>query len=144
MEYARELTTFMGGASVVGEAKSEYEFIELIRTGFPAKVLKCVVRSSKLSEEVICSALRIATRTAKRRQATGSRLKASESELIYRFSRVLVTATEVLGGLDKGREWILTENRALGGARPIDHLDTGIGFDDVMELLGRIEHGVYS
>jgi len=144
MENIRSLTRFMGGAAVVGSPRSEFEFIEIIRAGLPSEVIMSVVKSSAVSEEVIYQALRIAKRTAARRKAKSARLKASESELIYRFSRVLVTAREVLGDKDKAREWSLTENAALNGERPIDLLDTGIGFDDVMDVLRRIEFGVYS
>lgn len=144
MENLEELTKFMGGSSVVGSPQSDFEFIELIRLGLPSKVFECVVKSSAVSEDVICKALRIAKRTAARRKASASRLKATESELMYRFSKVFVTATEILGDRDKAREWLLTENRALNGDRPIDLLDTGIGFEDVMDVLHRIEFGVYS
>ena len=144
MENVKELTKFMGGTSVVGSPQSEFEFIEVIRHGLPSKVIKCVVKSSAVSEDVIYKSLRIAKRTVARRKADGSRLKAVESERIYRFSKVLVTATEILGDIDKAREWLLTENRALNGERPIDLLDTGIGVEDVMDVLHRIEFGVYS
>ncbi len=56
----------------------------------------------------------------------------------------LVEATEILGDRDKARDWLLTENHALGGVRPIALLDTSIGFEDVMDVLHRIEFGVYS
>ena len=139
-----ELAKFMGGNSVVGSPKSDFDFIEVIRTGFPSKVIESVVKSSAISEDEICRALRIAKRTAARRKATASRLKPAESELIYRFSRVWVAATDVLGKRDKARRWLLEENRALHGNRPIDLLDTAIGFEDVMDVLHRIEYGVYS
>jgi len=144
MENIKELTKFMGGTSVVGSPQSDFEFIEIIRHGLPSKVIKCVVKSSAVSEEVIYKSLRIAKRTVARRKASAARLKAAESELIYRFSRVLVTATDILGDRDKARQWLLSENRALNGERPIDLLDTGIGFEDVMDVLHRIEFGVYS
>lgn len=144
MENVKELTEFMGGRSVVGSPKSDFEFIKIIREGFPSKVIACVVKSSAISEDVIYKSLRIAKRTAARRKAAASRLKPSESELIYRLSKVLVTATEILGDRDKAREWLLTENRALYGNRPLDLLDTAIGFEDVMDVLRRIEYGVYS
>lgn len=144
MLHADALSQFLGGAPIVGAAQSDFELIEVIRQGLPSGVLSHVVEASDLSEEEICKALRIARRTAARRKANDSRLKASESELIYRFSKVMVTATDILGSRDKAREWILSENRALRGNRPIDLLDTGIGFADVMDILGRIEQGVYS
>lgn len=144
MENVGELTRFMGGRAVVGTPKTDFEFIEIIRKGLPSEVIGSVVKSSAISEDVIFKSLRIAKRTAARRKATASRLKPSESELIYRFSKVLVAATDVLGDIDKGREWLLAENHALFGNRPIELLDTAIGFDDVMDVLYRIEYGVYS
>jgi putative toxin-antitoxin system antitoxin component (TIGR02293 family) len=144
MEDMRSLTRFMGGPTIVGSPRSEYEFIEIIRAGLPSEVIASVVKSSAVSEEVICKSLRIAKRTAARRKANSARLKAAESELIFRFSRVLVAAKEILGDKDKARQWLLTENAALNGERPIDLLDTGIGFEDVMDVLRRIEFGVYS
>jgi putative toxin-antitoxin system antitoxin component (TIGR02293 family) len=144
MEYVKELTKFMGGSSVVGSPRSDFEFIEILRNGLPSKVIECVVKSSAVSEDVIYESLRIAKRTAARRKASASRLKATESELIYRFSKVVVTATEILGNRDNAREWLLTGNRALNGERPIDLLDTAIGCEDVMNVLQRIEFGVYS
>ena len=87
MENFKALAEFMGGSSIVGSPKSEFEFIEIIRLGLPSKVIECVVKSSAVSEDVIYSALRIAKRTAARRKASAARLKAAESELIYRFSK---------------------------------------------------------
>ena len=144
MENVKALTKFMGGVSVVGSPQSEFEFIEIIRKGLPSKVIGCVIKSSDVSEEQLYNSLRIAKRTAARRKASASRLKAGESELIYRFSSVLVTATDILGDRDKAREWLLSENRALNGERPIDLLDTGIGYEDVVNVLYRIQFGVYS
>ncbi len=144
MENAKELASFLGGASIVGSPQSDFEFIEVIRRGLPSRVIKRVDKSSAVSEEIIYKSLRIAKRTVARRKANATRLKASESELIYRFAKVLVTATAILGDRDKARQWVLSENRALNGERPIDLLDTGIGFEDVMDVLHRIEFGVYS
>ena len=133
-----------GGASVVGSPRSDFELIQVIRRGLPSKVIECVVESSALSKDEIFDSLRIAKRTAARRTASSARLKASESEIIYRLSRVLVTAANILGDRDKARQWILTANHALNGELPIDLLDTGIGFEDVMDVLQRIEFGVFS
>jgi len=144
VENVKLLTKFMGGATVVGSPQTEFDFIEIIRHGLPSKVVECVVKSSSVSEDELYTSLRIAKRTAARRKATSSKLKVGESELIYRFSRVWVAATEILGDKEKARQWLFAENRALHGERPIDLLDTGIGFEDVMDVLHRIEYGVYS
>jgi len=41
-------------------------------------------------------------------------------------------------------DWLRSRNQALGGATPLSLLDTDAGAEDVMDLLGRIEHGVHS
>ena len=138
------IAEFMGGESIVGSPKSEFEFIKVIRTGLPPRVIETVAKSSSFSVDEIYQVLHIARRTVARRKATGDRLKALESERLYRLSCVFVTATEVLGDVSKARDWILKSNRGLAGERPVDLLDTGIGFEDVMGILRRIEFGVYS
>lgn len=50
----------------------------------------------------------------------------------------------VLGDRDAALRWLRTRNHALGGESPLELLDTGSGSRQVQELLGRIEHGVFS
>ncbi|PHS09137.1 MAG: antitoxin [Blastopirellula sp.] len=144
MENIRTLTKFMGGKSVVGSPRSEHDFIKIIRLGLPSTAFKCVVNASEISEDVIYDCLPIAKRTVARCIEKSSRFKPATSELLYRLSRVLVTAQDVLGDKDHAKQWLLSQNTALGGQRPIELLDTGIGFEDVMDVLRRIEYGVYS
>jgi putative toxin-antitoxin system antitoxin component (TIGR02293 family) len=40
--------------------------------------------------------------------------------------------------------WLRRPNRALGGERPLDLLTSDAGARVVEQVLGRIEHGVYS
>ena len=53
-------------------------------------------------------------------------------------------AEEVLGTREKAAAWLHDPNRALGGPRPLDQLDTDLGARQVEQILGRIAHGVYS
>lgn len=144
MESLRKLVEFMGGTAVVGSPSSDHEFIEIIRQGLPSKVIRVIVKASSLSEDTITTSLRIAKRTAARRKANAARLRASESELVYRFSKLFVTAADILGSEEKARQWLISENGALNGCRPIDLLDTGIGFEESLNVLQRIDCGVYS
>lgn len=50
----------------------------------------------------------------------------------------------MIGDEEKAVEWLQTPNRALGGERPLDQLDTDVGAREVEDLLGRIAYGVYS
>jgi putative toxin-antitoxin system antitoxin component (TIGR02293 family) len=144
MENILLVSQFLGGTSVIGSPQTDLDFVPIIREGFPFSVFNSLRDRAQLSEETIWESLRIAKRTGARRKEKGGRLKPEESELLFRLARVLAAATEVLGSEDKARQWLIAENRALGGAVPINLLDTGIGFQEIMDVLNRIEHGVYS
>jgi putative toxin-antitoxin system antitoxin component (TIGR02293 family) len=60
------------------------------------------------------------------------------------MARVFANAVEMIGDEGKAIEWLETPNRALGGERPLDQLDTDMGARMVEEILGRIAFGVYS
>jgi putative toxin-antitoxin system antitoxin component (TIGR02293 family) len=72
------------------------------------------------------------------------RLRADESDRLLRLARVAAVAEDVLGAQDKAGRWLQKPNRALGGIVPLDLLDTDLGAEEVVTVLGRIEHGVYS
>lgn len=135
---------FLGGATVLGSPKTDLDFVPIIREGFPFSVFLSLRDRSQLSEDAICGSLRIAKRTAARRKERATRLRPDESELLLRLARVFAAATETLGSEAKARDWLVAENRALGGVAPIKLLDTGIGFQEVMDVLQRIDFGDFS
>jgi putative toxin-antitoxin system antitoxin component (TIGR02293 family) len=144
MENLTLVRQYLGGTKVIGSPKSELDFVAAIRDGFPFSAFAAIRDRTKLSEETIFSSLGIAKRTGARRKREGARLKPTESESLLRLARVLAAARDVLGSEDKARAWLQAENRALGGRVPIRLLDTGIGFQQVIDVLKRIEYGVYS
>lgn len=141
MEHLALVRQFLGSA--VGKPETELDFVPMIRRGFPLSAFTSLRNRTRFNEKTIFGSLRIARRTAARRKGQ-ARLKPAESERLLRLARVLAAATDILGDEEKARGWLLAENRALGGKAPISFLDTGIGFQGVMDVLSRIEHGVYS
>ncbi len=61
-----------------------------------------------------------------------------------RFPRILARATGVFENKEAALEWLRRPQFAFGGMIPIDILETEKGEEEVENLLGRIEHGVYS
>jgi len=53
-------------------------------------------------------------------------------------------ALEVFGDEASAAEWLTTRITALGGQTPIDLLMRAEGEEEVLKVLGRIEHGVFS
>jgi putative toxin-antitoxin system antitoxin component (TIGR02293 family) len=68
----------------------------------------------------------------------------SDGAIAARVARVTVRAEEALGDRAKAERWMRAPNRALGGARPLDLLESDGGMREVERVLGRIEHGVFS
>ncbi|PSO76733.1 MAG: hypothetical protein BRC37_03200 [Cyanobacteria bacterium QH_3_48_40] len=63
---------------------------------------------------------------------------------MWRAAVILREATEILGSRDKATRWLHRENRALGGVRPLELIATEAGYEEVRNVLGRIEWGVWS
>ena len=56
-------------------------------------------------------------------------------------ARVLRRAVEALGSEERALRWLAKPNRSLGGT-PQDHARTPEGAEQVMGVIGRVEHGV--
>lgn len=61
-----------------------------------------------------------------------------------RTAKVWLRALAVLEDEEAARAWINRSNRSLRGATPLSLLDTKVGYELVLDTLGRIEHGIVS
>jgi putative toxin-antitoxin system antitoxin component (TIGR02293 family) len=145
MDKLARVSKFLGGSKVVGTPRTELDFIPLIKRGLPYSALASLKDRTGLAEGPLLSSMGIARRTAARRKHPDSRVfKPAESERLVRLARVLADAEDVLGGEAQARAWVNRPNRALGNHTPLALLDTGMGFQEVLNVLGRIEYGVFS
>lgn len=135
----------LGGRKVLGRAvKKPADLAQLVRTGLPATSVTALAEKLDVGNAVLSRQLGIAQRTLTRRLSQGSRLTAAESDRTVRLARLYAHAVEMIGSEEKAVEWLRTPNRALGGGRPLDQLDTDLGARAVEDILGRIAYGVYS
>ncbi len=135
----------LGGRKVLGKAvKKPADLAQLVRKGLPASALTALDEKLDLGKMVLSRKLGIPQRTFTRRLSQRSRLTAAESDRTVRLARVYANAVEMIGDQGKAVEWLRTPNRALGGERPLDRLDTDVGAREVEDILGRIAYGVYS
>ena len=92
----------------------------------------------------VAKCLNIPARTLSRRLASKSRLTQDESDRTTRMARVVALANEILGAEDKAQRWMAAPNRALGGRRPFDQLDTEMGARSAEDVLYAIAYGMFS
>ncbi len=138
------VAALLGGRKALGaDLTSEADFIALVRQGMPLPAFEAVRSKLQLTLGQIEQTLGISPRSLLRRKK-GRRLSKTESELLLRLARVVARAEHVLGARDAALEWLATPNRALRGDKPFNLLDTELGAKRVLDLLGRIEFGVYT
>ena len=78
------------------------------------------------------------------RRRKARRLDMQESDRLLRYARLYARAEETLGDAASAREWLQTPARALGYVSPLEFAETEAGGREAENLLGRIEHGVFS
>ena len=140
---AMTVESLLGGRGVLkARPRSSFDWIAIVREGLPARVLDALAGNLRLTRGELAAALGIADRTLARRRKEGV-FTAEESAKLLRLARVAQRAAEVFEGSDAALDWLKRPNRALGGETPLALLDTEIGADGVLDVLGRIEHGVF-
>jgi putative toxin-antitoxin system antitoxin component (TIGR02293 family) len=134
----------LGGERVLGRKISgERDLIEVSRAGLPHSALESVRRVLGLSADSLAASLALPKRTLSRRKKQ-AKLTPQESDRLLRLARIAARAADVLGSAEKASAWLQRPNRALGNVTPLSQTDTDTGAHMVEQILGRIEHGVFS
>lgn len=135
----------LGGRKVLKRTvKKPDDLAQLVRKGLPASAVTALAQKLHMGSGLLSRKLGIPQRTLTRRLTQASPLTPAESDRTVRIARVYANAVEMIGDEEKAIEWLRTPNRALGGERPLDQLDTDMGARSVEDVLGRIAYGVYS
>ena len=142
---AEAIADVLGGRKVLGKTvKRPDDLAQLVRRGLPASSVTALAQKLHLANSVLSRKLGIPQRTLTRRLTERSLLTSAESDRTVRMARVYANAVEMIGEEERAIQWLGTPNRALGGERPLDMLDTDVGARTVEDILGRIAYGVYS
>jgi putative toxin-antitoxin system antitoxin component (TIGR02293 family) len=140
-----EIVAVLGGKKTFKRpVRSTDDLAQQVRFGLPASTVERLAGTLSLHRAQVAERLNIPSRTLSRRMATKSRLTHDESDRTMRMARVVALAKEILGSDEKASHWMSNPNRALGGKRPFDQLDTEPGVRSVEEVLYRIAYGMYS
>ncbi len=117
---------------------------EIVRQGLSIESFKRVANYYQLSDAQMSKVVGTSVRTIIRLQKEDKPLNSTWSDRLYRLARVAAQAQEVFESADTATSWLKRPNRGLNGHAPVELLDTDAGTEQVVELLDRIEYGVYS
>jgi putative toxin-antitoxin system antitoxin component (TIGR02293 family) len=130
---------------VKAHAKGRRVHVRQVRAGLPVAEFDALRELLGVTAEGLAQKVGLSIATLSRRRQSGEPLDAALSDRLLRFARLFRLATELHDGdEDAAREWLAKPARALAGETPLDHADTETGAREVENLIGRLEHGVYT
>ena len=122
---------------------SDFDLLKLARKGISKKSLLALAKKISLTIEEVASVLHISERTLQR-YTPQTLVKTEYADRAIELALLYERGIEVLGSEQAFSNWVKSPNFALGGEIPFNLLDTRIGFTMVLDILGRIEHGIFS
>lgn len=118
------------------------DLIGIARKGIQTKYIEQIQNFTSLTDKELSSILPISQRQLFRYPSDHNLNKEITSHLIQIIE--LFQKGFKLFGENKFKIWIRTSNKVLNDNKPIEIMDTSIGIEMIEDVIGRIEHGVYS
>ena len=140
--YAVRLATLLGQPR--DHARDGGRWHERILEGLKFDAVEKVKARASLTDAEIARLLGIGEATLRRARAAGATLDAPTSDRLYRLTKAITIAEEVLEGTENAMSWLRRPQAALAGRVPLQLLVTQAGADEVETLLRRIDYGVYT
>jgi putative toxin-antitoxin system antitoxin component (TIGR02293 family) len=136
----------MGGSSTFKEeVHNVADFMRISEEGMSVAVIRGIQEQTAFTNKEISRFLDISESTLHRYlRSDKNTLKKDEAEKAYHISKVIAKGMEVFEEKEAFLEWLHTSNTALGGAKPLDWMASSIGREQLLDLLVRIEYGMYS
>ena len=124
--------------------QNSLELAKKVEKGLSYSSFEKVSKSTGLSLESLRMAVGISPRTMSRRRLE-KKLSPAESDRLVSVSRLLSLSIDLFEGNVEGAiRWFTRPNRALGRITPLEASTTEVGAREVENLIGRLEHGVFS
>lgn len=120
------------------------KLISILTKGLPIGAFFSLSDKTGISVPELASIIRIPARTLARRRASG-RLTPDESERLMRIVNIFEKAVQLFEGqIGQAVAWLKGPKKALSNHSPLEYTSFEIGAREVENLIGRLEHGVFS
>jgi len=119
------------------------EKMKLSKMGVSKKYLEKVKARTMLDYQKLADVLSI-NRATLINKKQDEKFSTAQSERIIGLDALFNQGLEVFLDKEKLNDWLNAPNRALGGKIPYEVMDNQFGREEVLNLLGRIQWGVYS
>ena len=119
------------------------EKMNMVKEGVSKKKLETLKLKANLDYDKLSNMLST-TRATLINKKGAEHFSAALSERIVSIADVYSYGYEVFEDESNFNEWIFRPNQALGGKQPYELLDNQFGREEVKNVIGRIDFGVYS
>jgi len=122
---------------------TSFEKIQLIKDGISKDDLENLKEKARLDYNQLAKVFSVARATLINKKGK-DKFDMTLSEKIVVVSDIYSYGYEVFEDEDRFNSWVFRSNKALAGLSPYDLLDNQFGREEVKNLIGRIDYGVYS
>ena len=142
--------SYIRNTSIIAEKSGRPEWqltpvekMDLVREGVSKKDLERLKTKTNLDYDKL-SILLSTTRATLINKKGAAHFSASLGERIVSIADLYSYGFEVFEDETKFNEWVFRPNQALGGRPPFELIDNQFGREEVKNVIGRIDYGVYS
>lgn len=140
----QELISVFGKKYVTSKVESPFDFIRIATKGVNIHAVSNFSAYFNISKAATAEMLNISEPTLYRWTKTNKTLERNFSIKLFEISNLFLYGIEVFGNKKNFFKWMSLPNTALGGLEPKELIEVPGGVSKVNDVLGRIEHGVYS
>lgn len=140
-----EIVDILGGKAIANEpVKNDLELISLARKGFKKPSIESIATHLGLTTPEVARLLGIPLKDFAGK-SNEEVMDVHRSEHLVKLAEVARKGQEVWGKEQyKFNSWLRNAIPALGGQKPLYMMETMLGTEMVLHIIGRIEHGVFS
>ncbi len=143
-KHYNKFKSVLGKNYVNEKIESSYDFINIAKSGIKAGIIKNFKDYFNISREETASMLNISSPTLYRWIRSDKILDRNSSVQLFELTDLFLFGSEVFNSKEDFIKWLNLPNQAFGGMEPIELLEIPGGISKVKDMLGRIEHGIFS
>jgi putative toxin-antitoxin system antitoxin component (TIGR02293 family) len=139
-----ELSQILGKEFVVEDIESPMDFIDIASRGLHPQVIENFREYFHVSRGQAAHMLHVSEPTLYRWMKAEKELDQYHGVKLFELADLFLYGSGVFGSKENFLKWLSLPNTAIGGREPLELVEVPGGVSKVRDLLGRIEHGIYS
>jgi len=140
----KKLSQILGKKYLAEDIESPFDFIELAAKGLHPQAIENFRKYFKLSKGQAAHMLHVSEPTIYRWVKAEKDLDQYHAVKLFELADLFLYGAGVFDSKENFLKWMNLPNTALGGKEPQALVELPGGVAKIRDLLGRIEHGVYS